>query len=145
MQVSYHGPRPKDVAWRYCDTVRDLAQTSDYLVVACPGGTETRHMVNEEVLAALGPDGYLINVARGSIVDTAALVSALENRTIAGAAVDVYDEEPHIPDALKTLDNVVLTPHIAGNAADATEAKYLLYMENMRAFLAGDEPPSPIP
>jgi D-3-phosphoglycerate dehydrogenase len=146
MTVSYHGPRPKDdVSYPYFDTLTDLAKQSDFLVICCPGGPETRHLVDRAVLAALGPDGYLINVARGSIVDTAALIEALEDRLIAGAAIDVYDNEPDIPDALKELDNVVLTPHISGSADDATHAKYLLYMENMRAHLSGAKLPTPAP
>lgn len=146
MTVAYHGPRPKDdVPYRYFETPAALATESDYLVVACPGGPDTRHLVDRTVLAALGPEGYLVNVARGSIVDTEALIEALEARAIAGAAIDVYENEPEIPDALKRLDNVVLTPHISGSAADATHAKYLLYMDNMRAHLAGEPLPTPVP
>ena len=146
MTVSYHGPRPKDdVSYPYFGTPTGLAEQSDFLVVCCPGGPETRHIVDRAVLAALGPDGYLVNVARGSIVDTAALIEALEDGVIAGAAVDVFDNEPDIPDAFKELDNVVLTPHISGSADDATHAKYLLYMENMRAHLDGAKLPTPAP
>ncbi len=145
MEVAYCGPRPKDVPWRHVETPAALAGMSDYLVVSCPGGAATRHLVNRDVLAALGPEGYLINVARAAIVDTDALIAALESRSIAGAAIDVYDDEPNIPDALRRLDNVTLTPHIAGNAADATHAKYVLYMENMRAHLDGGALPTPIP
>lgn len=145
MTVAWYGPRPKDVSWTYMDSVTKLAEASDFLVLACPGGLETRHLVNRDVLAALGPDGYLINVARGSIVDTDALVAALRDGAIAGAGIDVYDDEPNIPDALKTLDNVTLTPHIAGSASDASHAKYLLYMENMRAHWAGEPLTAPVP
>ncbi len=145
MTVAYHGPRPKDdVPYAYADTLTALAERSDFLVVCCPGGAETRHMVGREVLAALGPTGFLVNVARGSIVDTEALIEALNDRVIAGAAIDVHEDEPNIPDALKQLDNVVLTPHIAGSADDATQAKYLLYMENMRAHLDGAKLPTPV-
>ena len=90
----------------------------------------------------------MVNVARASIVDTEALIAALKDRVIDGAAIDVYDAEPDIPDALEELeelDNVVLTPHISGNADDATHAKYLLYMENMRAHLDGAKLPTPAP
>jgi lactate dehydrogenase-like 2-hydroxyacid dehydrogenase len=145
MAVAYHGPRPKDAPWRYVDDIGALAGSSDYLVLCCPGGDETRHMIDAGVLRALGPDGYLVNVARGSIVDTDALVAALRDGVIAGAAVDVYDDEPNIPDAFKTLENLTLTPHIAGNASDATHAKYLLYLENMRAHLSGRPLPTPVP
>ena len=146
MKIAYHNRTPrKDAPYRYVDNLVTLAAGSDYLVVSCPGGPETRHIVDDVVLEALGPEGYLINVARGSIVDTGALIAALGARTIAGAAIDVYENEPDIPEALRALDNVVLTPHIAGNAADATHAKYELYMENIRAHLAGEPLPTPVP
>lgn len=146
MTVSYHGPRRKDdLPYGYVDPLGALAAQSDFLVVCCPGGPETRHIVDRDVLRALGPNGYLVNVARASIVDTAALIDALRDDVIAGAAIDVYDDEPEIPDALKAFDNVVLTPHISGSADDATEAKYLLYMENMRAHLDGAPLSTPVP
>ncbi len=144
MEIAYTGPRPKDAPWRYVSDVTALADASDYLVLSCPGGPETRRMIDETVLRALGPAGYLINVARGSIVDNDALVRALKEGLIAGAAIDVYEDEPNIPDTFKSLDNMTLTPHIAGNASDATHAKYLLYMENMRAHLAGKPIPTPM-
>ena len=146
MTVSYHGPRRKDdVPYAYVDSLGALADQSDFLVVCCPGGPETRHLVDRDVLTALGPEGFLVNVARASIVDTAALIDVLRHGLIAGAAIDVYEDEPNIPDALKSLDNVVLTPHISGSADDATHAKYLLYMENMRAHLEGATLPTPVP
>jgi lactate dehydrogenase-like 2-hydroxyacid dehydrogenase len=146
MTVSYYGPQPKDdVSYPYHDTLTALARQSDFLVVCCPGGPGTRHLVDRDVLTALGPDGFLVNVARASIVDTQALIDVLKDGVIAGAAVDVYDDEPNIPDALKKLDNVVLTPHISGSADDATHAKYLLYMENMRAHFDGARLPTPAP
>ncbi len=146
MTVSYYGPRPKDEdSYPYHDSLTALARQSDFLVVCCPGGPETRHLVDRDVLTALGPEGFLVNVARGSIVDTQALIDVLKDGVIAGAAVDVYDDEPNIPDALKELDNVVLTPHISGSADDATHAKYLLYMENMRAHFDGAPLSTPAP
>ncbi len=146
MTVSYTGPRRKDdVSYAYLDTLTGLAEQSDFLVVCCPGGKRTRHLVDRAVLTALGPEGFLVNVARASIVDTGALIEALADGVIAGAAIDVYDDEPDIADALKRLDNVVLTPHISGSADDATHAKYLLYMENMRAHLDGAKLPTPVP
>lgn len=146
MKIAYHNRNERsNLPYRYVGDVATLAAESDYLVVTCPGGEETRHLVNADVLSALGPEGYLVNVARGSIVDTEALISALRGNVIAGAAIDVYDNEPEVPEALKALDNVVLTPHIAGNAADATEAKYLMFLDNMRAHFAGQPLPTPIP
>ena len=144
MVVAYTGPRPKNVSWRYVGGVAALAEESDYLVLSCPGGPETRRMIDAEVMRALGPEGFLINVARGSIVDNEALVSALKDGVIAGAAIDVYEDEPNIPDAFKSLDNLTLTPHIGGNASDATHAKYLCFMKNMRAHMAGKPLPTPL-
>jgi lactate dehydrogenase-like 2-hydroxyacid dehydrogenase len=145
MEIAYTGPRPKESPWRYVADVAALAKGSDYLVLSCPGGPETRHMIDAGVLRALGPEGFLINVARGSIIDNDALVVALRDGVIAGAAIDVYEDEPNIPDAFKALDNMTLTPHIGGSAADANQAKYLLYMENMRAHMAGKPLPTPVP
>jgi lactate dehydrogenase-like 2-hydroxyacid dehydrogenase len=114
LQVSYNarGPKP-GLPYRFVPTVEDLAQESDFLVMACPGGEATRHLAGAEVLRRLGPDGYLINISRGSVVDEAALLQALRDKTIAGAALDVFENEPRIDPAFLTLENVVLTPHIA--------------------------------
>lgn len=144
MEIAYTGPRPKDTPWRYVKDITALAKESDYLVLSCPGGPETRHMIDADVLRALGPEGFLVNVARGSIVDNDALVVALTDGVIAGAAIDVYEDEPNIPEAFKSLENMTLTPHIGGSASDSNQAKYLLYMENMRAHLTGKPLPTPI-
>ncbi|KAG1196965.1 hypothetical protein G6F35_012892 [Rhizopus arrhizus] len=118
MSVGYFNRRARpETGYTYFDTPRALAAASDFLVVATPGGAGTRHLVNAEVLDALGPDGYLVNIARGSVVDTAALIAALAEKRIAGAGLDVVDGEPLVPDALKQLGNVVLTPHSAGPAS----------------------------
>jgi hydroxypyruvate reductase len=119
MQVAYTGRKPQDVRYRYFPTPEALAAAVDFLVVACPGGTATRHLVDAPVLAALGSKGTLINIARGSIVDEAALVRALAEHTIKAAGLDVFENEPQVPDALLTLDNVVLLPHV-GSATHAT-------------------------
>jgi hydroxypyruvate reductase len=119
MQVAYTGRKPQDVPYRYVAGVAALAAQVDFLVIACPGGAATRHLVNDEVLSALGAKGTLINIARGSIVDEAALVRALSNGTIRGAGLDVFEDEPNVPQPLLTRDNVVLLPHV-GSATRET-------------------------
>ncbi len=111
MTISYHNRQHRsDVPYSFCSTPTELARASDFLVVATPGGLGTRGLINKSVLEALGPNGFLINIARASVVSTVDLVSALEQRRIAGAALDVFDHEPQVPDSLKVLSNVVLTP-----------------------------------
>jgi lactate dehydrogenase-like 2-hydroxyacid dehydrogenase len=119
MRVAYTGRKPRDVPYRYGGDVRSLAAEVDVLVSSCPGGPATRHLVDEPVLAALGSKGTLINIARGSIVDEAALVRALAAGTIKGAGLDVFEDEPNVPPALLALDNVVLLPHV-GSATRET-------------------------
>jgi len=119
MRVAYTGRKPRDVPYRYVGDIRSLAAEVDFLVIACPGGPATRHLVDEPVLAALGSKGTLINIARGSIVDEAALVRALAAGTIKGAGLDVLEDEPNVPPALLALDNVVLLPHV-GSATRET-------------------------
>ena len=137
MTVAYHGPRPKDVPWRYYDKPAALAAAVDFLVVACPGGPATRHLVDAGVLAALGPRGTLVNVARGSVVDEAALVKALQDGVLGAAALDVFADEPRVPTALLAMENVVLSPH-QGSATHATRgAMGQLVVDNLRAHFAG--------
>nr|GEZ95124.1 hydroxyphenylpyruvate reductase [Tanacetum cinerariifolium] len=121
MLINYHSrsPRP-DVDFNYCPTPLALAEASDFLVVATPGGGSTRHLIDKAAIDALGPEGFIVNIARASVVDTDALIDALQQGRIAGAALDVFDDEPHVPDALKTLNNVVLTPHLAGLSPEAS-------------------------
>ena len=102
-----------------------------------PGGEGTYHLIDAEVLNALGPNGYLINVARGSVVDEAALIEALQKGVIAGAGLDVFEKEPHVPEALKALDNVVLTPHMASATRQTRQAMADLAIDNLRAHFAG--------
>jgi lactate dehydrogenase-like 2-hydroxyacid dehydrogenase len=126
-------------------TPQALAAASDFLVVITPGGAATRKLIDASVLEALGPKGFLINVARGSVVDEAALIDALQRGVIAGAALDVFENEPNVPEALRALDNVVLVPHI-GSATTATRhAMANLAFENLRAFFAGEKPPTVVP
>jgi hydroxypyruvate reductase len=106
------------------------------------GGPATRHLVSAEVLRALGPQGYLINVSRGSVVDEAALVRALQDQRIGGAGLDVFEREPHVPPELFTLDNVVLVPHIASATVQTREAMGQRVVDNLAAFFAGEKMPS---
>ncbi len=146
MTVGYHTRQPRaDLPWPHFRSARDLAENADILVVAAPGGAATHHMVDGDVLAALGPKGFLVNVGRGSVVDTAALVRALEASALAGAALDVYEDEPRIPASLAALDNVILTPHIAGWAPETQAAAVALLRENIDRFLRGEEVATPVP
>ena len=138
MAVSYHNRKPRaDVPYTYCSSPGELATTSDFLIVATPGGAQTHCMVDQPVLQALGRDGFIVNIARASVIDTAALVQALQQGLIAGAALDVFDDEPAVPDVLKGLANVVLTPHVAGLSPEASEGTVRLVGANLEAFFAG--------
>ena len=144
MQIGYHGRTQQPVAHTYFANLVALAAWADFLVVATPGGPATRHLVDAEVLAALGEGGYLVNVARGSVVDTAALADALRSGRIAGAGLDVYESEPQPPAALLDLDSVVLTPHVGGWSPQAIEASVQRFIENATRHFAGQPVVSPI-
>lgn len=145
MSVSYHNRQPRpDVPYTYRASARELAAAVDFLIVAAPGGDATHHLVDHRVLEALGPQGYLINIGRASVVDTAALVAALTEGRIAGAGLDVFDEEPRVPDALKRLSNVVLTPHIAAQSPQAAQDTVQLVVLNLQAFFSGQPLLTPV-
>ncbi len=138
--VGYHNRnRRDDVPYTYYPSVLELAKNSDILMIAAPGGKETRHIVTAEVLDALGPKGYLINVGRGSIVDQEALIEALHAKRIAGAALDVVDGEPEMPPRLVNAPNVIITPHIAGGSVESRLAVIEAVTANLKAGLAGRE------
>ncbi len=135
MEVRYHNRREVPATtFHYEPTLTGLAEWADFLVIASAGGRETRHLVSAEVLAALGPQGFLVNIARGSVIDEAALVDALVNRKIAGAGLDVFDNEPNVPEALFALDNVVLLPHIASGTHETRRAMADLTLANLRSY-----------
>lgn len=145
MPIGYHNrQRRPELAHAYFASAVDLAHWADYLVVACPGGAATRHLVDAAVLDALGPQGVLVNIARGSVVDETALAAALGAGRLGGAALDVFENEPGIPAALSGLDNVVLTPHIAGSTRETWREAFDLMRANLAAFLAGQELPTPV-
>ncbi len=137
LTIAYHGRHhQKDVIYEYFDDLWALATESDVLVLALPGGSETEGIVGQEVLRALGPEGLLVNVARGSVVDDDALVEALEFGDLGGAALDVFSTEPKVPEALLALPNVVLTPHIASATEEARGAMVDFTLENLRAHFS---------
>jgi hydroxypyruvate reductase len=142
MHVAYTGRKPQKVAYRYLPDVHALAAASDFLVVACPGGGETKNMVNAEVLAALGKKGTIINIARGSIIDEPALVEALANGRIKAAGLDVFAEEPNVPAALLTMDNAVLLPHVGSATHETRKAMGDLCKANLDAWFAGKPLPT---
>jgi lactate dehydrogenase-like 2-hydroxyacid dehydrogenase len=138
MEVGYHNRKPKEgVAQRYFDDLKSLAAWADFLVLAAPGGPATKHLVNAEVLDALGPQGYLVNIGRGSVVDTDALAAALRENRIAGAGLDVYESEPKRPEQLVGLDNLLLTPHMAGWSPEATQKSVDHFLANAEGHFAG--------
>ncbi|HVO88856.1 MAG TPA: 2-hydroxyacid dehydrogenase [Casimicrobiaceae bacterium] len=145
MEVSYTGRRSQNVPYTFAPDLISLAQHSDYLVVACPGGAATRNLVNADVLRALGKKGTLINIARGSIVDETALVGALASGVIKGAGLDVFANEPHIPSELLAMDNVVLLPHVGSATRETRQAMGDLCKANLDAWFAGKPLPTLIP
>ena len=146
MSIAYTARSAKPaLPYAFHATPRALAAVSDFLVVITPGGAATRKLIDAEVLRALGPDGYLINVARGSVVDEAALITALQQGTIAGAGLDVFENEPQVPEALRALDNVVLVPHIGSATTQTRHAMAARAFANLQAHFAGTPLPSPVP
>ena len=143
--VVYHSRRPAaGVSYRHYPKLIDMARDADVLMVITPGGAETKDLINAEVLAALGPNGILINMARGSVVDEAALIKALQDKTILSAGLDVYAREPEVPAELIAMDHVVLFPHL-GSASVATREKMdQLVVDNLLAWAAGKPPLTPV-
>ncbi|MDO5288685.1 MAG: 2-hydroxyacid dehydrogenase [Pseudomonadota bacterium] len=144
MAVRYHSRHVvSDVPWPHEPQLLDLAHWADFLVLITAGGAGTRHLVNAQVLDALGAQGFLINVSRGTVVDEAALVQALQAGRIAGAGLDVFEREPQVPPELLVLDNVVLTPHMASATLQTRQAMAQRVLDNLDAFWAGQPLPSP--
>ncbi|MGQ3026687.1 MAG: 2-hydroxyacid dehydrogenase [Ferrovibrionaceae bacterium] len=146
LAIAYHGrSRQPDVPYDYHETPADLARAVDILMVVAPGGAGTRHIVNAEVLEALGPDGVLINVARGSLVDETALITALEAGTIRAAGLDVFADEPRVPERLIARDNVVLLPHVGSASVHTRNAMAQLVVDNLMSWFDGRGPLTPVP
>jgi len=148
MEVGYHNRSVmSESRHRYFASLVDLAAWADFLVSAAPGGAATRHLINAEVLTALGPKGYVVNVGRGTVVDTEALIDALRSKRIAGAGLDVLEGEPGMPPKLPELlqfDNVVITPHVSGRAPESQTAATAMILANLDAHFAGKPLRSPV-
>ncbi|AKM32863.1 hydroxyacid dehydrogenase [Pandoraea faecigallinarum] len=147
MQIGYRNRNRREdlpAHYRYFDDVLSLAQWADILVVTAPGGPESHHMIDAHVLRALGEHGYLVNLGRGSVVDTAALADALRRGVIAGAGLDVYEGEPSPPAALIDLQNIVLSPHVTGRSPEAEAATLAMFLENTRRYQAGEAVLTPL-
>ena len=145
MSIAYHDVRAfDDVPYRYEPELMELARQSDALIIAASGGPQSRGLVNAGVLAALGPDGILVNVARGSIVDEPALVAALVSGGLGAAGLDVFMDEPNVPHELLKLDNVVVQPHRASATLETRRAMGELVLANLAARMAGKEPLSAV-
>ena len=145
MDIAYHGRKKKeDVQYPFYSDVNELARVSDYLVLSCPGGEETRHMIGKGVFESLGEHSFLINVSRGSVVDEKALVQALQAHKIAGAGLDVFENEPVVPDELKTMDNVVMLPHIGTATVETRTAMGDLVVKNLLAHIDGKDVLTPV-
>jgi lactate dehydrogenase-like 2-hydroxyacid dehydrogenase len=145
MEVGYHNRRLRsDVPHRYFESLIELAKWSDFLVIATVGGDSTRGLINEAVLRALGPKGILVNIARGTVIDEAAMVRVLTEGALGGAGLDVFDKEPKVPDALKTMNNVVLMPHVASATHETRRAMTDCLLENLTSYFATRQVLTPI-
>jgi lactate dehydrogenase-like 2-hydroxyacid dehydrogenase len=146
MEIGYHNRRPRaDAPWRYFDSLRGLAEWADYLIVACRADATNRHMVDAEILRALGPRGHLVNIARGTVVDEAALADALADGVIEGAGLDVFEREPVVHPKLLTLENVVLTTHLGAGTERSVVAMTEMVLRNLDAHFAGQPVLTPVP
>ncbi len=144
--IVYHTRRRRpELAYRHYPELIDMARDVDTLIVIVPGGAETRNMIDARVLDALGPDGVLINIARGSVVDEPALIAALKQRKIFAAGLDVFADEPNVPAELMTMDNVVLLPHVGSASMYTREKMDQLIVDNIVAWAAGKPPLTPVP
>ncbi|MBS7791152.1 2-hydroxyacid dehydrogenase [Roseococcus sp. SDR] len=145
MEIAYHNRRPREgVPHRWLPSVQALAEWAEVLLIAAPGGAATRHLVDAAALDALGPQGYLVNIGRGSVVDQEALITALRANRIAGAAIDVVDGEPEVPDAMRALPNLIITPHIAGRSPESILATASMVVANLQAHFAGKPVLTPV-
>ena len=145
LKIAYHNRRRRDDApYAYAASPVELARACDILVVAAPGGPQTRHIVDANVLEALGPRGILVNIARGSLVDTAALIAALQQGTIQTAALDVFESEPDVPPELRAMPQVVLAPHIGSASVATREAMAALVVENLASWASGAGAVTPV-
>lgn len=146
MEIRYHNRKVNAaLPYAYEGTPESLARWCDFLMVASAGGAATQHLVSAEVLRALGPDGFLINISRGSVIDESALIEALEQGLIAGAGLDVYTDEPRVPERLLRLDRAVLLPHLASATHETRNAMADLVLENLATYFDGGQVRVPVP
>lgn len=145
LSICYHNRTPKDSPYRYYPTLLEMARDVDTLMVVVPGGGATEHVVDAKVLEALGPDGVLINVARGSVVDEKALVEALRSGTIRSAGLDVYENEPQVPQALVDMDHVVLLPHVGSASVPTDNTMGRLCLDNLVSWFENGTVLTPVP
>lgn len=145
MKIAYYGPHIKtDVPYQYFSDLKQLAAAADFLILAMPGGEETRHMINEDILTALGPQSFLVNVARGSVLDEAALIRKLQAGELAGAGLDVFEQEPLGSSPLFEMDNVVVLPHIASATTETRHEMGHVVMRNLKAYFSGQPVLTPV-
>jgi lactate dehydrogenase-like 2-hydroxyacid dehydrogenase len=145
LEIGYHGRNPQaDVAYRYYPTLVGMAKDVDVLMCVAPGGGETKGMVDAEVMRALGPDGVLINVGRGTVVDERALVAALQKKEILTAGLDVFEDEPRVPKELIAMDHIVLLPHVGSASVHTRNAMGQLVVDNLTSWFSGKGPLTPV-
>ncbi|MGB8437240.1 MAG: 2-hydroxyacid dehydrogenase [Burkholderiales bacterium] len=145
MPIAYHNRKPVEGAkYRYYKDLAELAAESDFLVAICPGGAATKRIVSEKVMKALGPQGILVNVARGSVVDEAALVKCLQDGSLGGAGLDVFEDEPRAPEALFSMEQVVLAPHVGSATHESRNEMGRLTVDNLLAHFAGKPVLTPV-
>jgi lactate dehydrogenase-like 2-hydroxyacid dehydrogenase len=146
VDVVYHGRKPQDGApYFYYPTLKGMAAACDILMVAAPGGDATQKIVDRDIIEAVGPDGVIVNIARGSLIDEEALIEALRARKLLAAGLDVFANEPHVPDAMLALDNVVLLPHVGSASRQTRGAMGDLVVDNLFAWMDGRGPLTPVP
>lgn len=143
--IAYHGRTKRDLPYTYYPDLAAMAHDCDVLIVITPGGPATRHLINSDVLNALGPTGILVNVARGTVVDEPALISALEEGRLGGAGLDVFENEPHVPEVLRRMEQVVLQPHVGSATETTRRAMGDLTCDNLLAFLEDGTVFTPVP
>lgn len=143
-KVVYHGRSKKDVPYQYYEDLHDMAQACDVIILACSGGPETQHIIDLNILKALGPKGYLVNIARGSVVNEEDLLIALRNQDIAGAGLDVFANEPFVPEEMIKMDNVVLSPHVGSATVETRSKMGHLVIDNLKANFSGQPLLTPV-
>jgi lactate dehydrogenase-like 2-hydroxyacid dehydrogenase len=146
LDIVYHGrTQQKDAPFLYYPTLLGMARACDILMIVAPGGADTWRIVNREIIDAVGPDGFVVNIARGSLVDQEALAAALREGTLLGAGLDAFDDEPNVPEALLALDNAVLLPHVGSASRRTRQAMADLMIANLASWVDGKGPLTPVP